>query len=213
MNRRVHVSSWFRLRTVCLAVAVMAGVWGLTTTGAAKSKGKSQKLDRFLAGLSADAGDVRVIVTAAKGRRDDVGQTLARKQRHIIAEHTSIDAFSVSVPAGALEELVADPAVAHVSVDAPIKSFAVNEVGMLNTNMLLPTLALPYSGYTGNGVGVAVLDSGIVNNVEVPVAAFYDLIASEKPAKPFDKFGHGTHVAGLITDDWGFSDALPRTRG
>ncbi|HEY9466295.1 MAG TPA: hypothetical protein VIR54_24535, partial [Vicinamibacterales bacterium] len=99
MNRRVHTSTWFRLRTACLALAVIAGVWGLTVTGAAKSNGKPHpKLDRFLAGLSADAGDVRVIVTAAKGRKGDVARSLARNQRHVTAEHTSIDAFSVTMP-------------------------------------------------------------------------------------------------------------------
>src|SRR6185295_6967693 len=104
MNRRVHTLRWSRLRKVGLALAVMAAMWNVTATGAAKSKGKShEKLDRFLAGLSADGGDVRVIVTAAKGRKGDVARSLARKQRHVTAEHTSIDAFSVTMPADALE--------------------------------------------------------------------------------------------------------------
>src|SRR5690349_24848165 len=119
MNCRVHTSRWSRLRTVGLGLAVVAGVWGLSATGAAKSTEKPHaKLDRFLAGLSADAGNVRVIVTAAKGHRGDVARSLARKQRQVTAEHTSIEAFSVTVPADALEELASDSAVAHVSIDA-----------------------------------------------------------------------------------------------
>ena len=163
-----------------------------------------------MARLTADAGEVRVIVTATKGHKKDLAQNLARKQHRVIADHQSIDALSVALPAQALEDLIADPAVSHVSIDANVHSF-LDEVGTLDTNMLLPTLALPYQGFTGNGVGVAVLDTGIVSHSEIPVAAFYDFLNGGKAAKPLDPFGHGTHVAGLIMDKQGKSDARYRS--
>lgn len=53
-------------------------------------------------------------------------------------------------------------------------------------------------GYTGKGVGVAVLDSGIVNHDDFAgrIAAFKDFTDSSKDGQPWDPVGHGTHVAG-----------------
>ena len=39
---------------------------------------------------------------------------------------------------------------------------------------------------------MAVLDTGIVEHSEIPVAAFYDFLNGGKAAKPLDPFGHGT---------------------
>ena len=77
--------------------------------------------------------------------------------------------------------------------------------------MLLPTLGLPSDGVSGADVGVAVLDTGIVSHSEIPVAAFYDFVNGGKATKPTDPFGHGTHIAGLIEDKQGKSDARYRS--
>src|SRR5213076_1356495 len=56
----------------------------------------------------------------------------------------------------------------------------------------------------GSTVGVAVLDSGLADNGDFTgrIAAFYDFTASNtgKPvaSSPYDDYGHGTHVAGLV---------------
>jgi hypothetical protein len=143
----------------CLALTLAGGAW-LFAAGPPKPHAK---VDKAVARLTADAGEIRVIVTATKGHKKDLAQNLARKQHRVIADHESIDALSVALPAQALEDLIADPAVSHVSIDANVHSF-LDEVGTLDSNMLLPTLALPHQGFTGNGVGVAVLDTGIVSH-------------------------------------------------
>ncbi len=53
----------------------------------------------------------------------------------------------------------------------------------------------------GNGVGVAILDTGISAHPDFMeggsrIAAFYDTLHAQK--KPYDDGGHGTHVAGII---------------
>ncbi|NBH34156.1 peptidase S8 [Clostridiaceae bacterium] len=53
-------------------------------------------------------------------------------------------------------------------------------------------------GYTGRGVGVAVLDTGCFphEDLEHRIAAFSDMV--QKRSAPYDDNGHGTHVCGII---------------
>ena len=49
----------------------------------------------------------------------------------------------------------------------------------------------------GAGVGVAVIDSGISNTGDYAIVDFVDFVHGRTDG-PYDDFGHGTHVAGLI---------------
>lgn len=53
-------------------------------------------------------------------------------------------------------------------------------------------------GYTGKGVGVAVLDTGIYPHQDFDnrIAAFIDMV--QKKRSPYDDNGHGTHISGII---------------
>ena len=53
-------------------------------------------------------------------------------------------------------------------------------------------------GLTGNGVGVAVLDTGIYPHIDFGqrIAAFYDVI--RKRREPYGDNGHGTHISAII---------------
>lgn len=53
-------------------------------------------------------------------------------------------------------------------------------------------------GFTGQGVGVAVLDTGIYPHVDFDnrIAAFYDVLRRQNT--PYDDNGHGTHISGII---------------
>lgn len=200
-----HVRSFF-----ALTVAVALATSGWLSASPFDQKHAAAKLDRALARLSPDdAATVRVIVSTKPGRRQGVAGDATRGSARLLTEHPAIDALTLELPASEIAELAAHPEVERVSLDAPVKSYA-DQVGTLDTNMLLPTLGLPQSGLTGAGVGVAVIDSGIVSHNEIVLAAFYDFLNGGRSIKPFDLFGHGTHVAGMIQYQQSYSTSRYR---
>src|SRR5438034_622005 len=62
-------------------------------------------------------------------------------------------------------------------------------------------LGLTATSPSGQGIGVAILDSGITPSLDFEgrIVAFYDYVKLGGGfAAAYDDFGHGTHVAGLI---------------
>ena len=75
--------------------------------------------------------------------------------------------------------------------------------GSVTPNALRVTLGLPStagSGPTGRGIGVAIVDSGISPSFDfgTRIDGFFDFTKGGIPAQPYDDYGHGTHIAGLV---------------
>jgi serine protease AprX len=115
------------------------------------------------------------------------------------------DLLVAQVTPTAMRALMADPDVIRVSLDAPVRSL---DTKFLSLDTLLKTEGLVAhkdhddirgTRYTGHDVGVAIIDSGIAaGNNDLHNITFVDFTNHMKEGGPYDDYGHGTHVAGLI---------------
>ncbi len=195
-------------RVRALAILFLAGIPAFATAQPGPAGGRpSSKLDRILAARTRQlTGRSRVIVEF-HGQPDVRAITSARGvttraltgQRAHVAEIGNTD----------LVTLAADPRVARVMSDRP--AFATLE----RTNAAIGLGPLPSSGPAGgsrstggSGVGIAVIDSGVNaahddlwrSQFGRRVVKFKDFTSSPNvwTNTPYDGFGHGTHVAGII---------------
>jgi serine protease AprX len=112
-----------------------------------------------------------------------------------------VRAGAYSIPALSIGSLADDPEVVRISPDHKLK-------GMLDiTTAAVNASAAWASGWTGKGIGVAVIDSGITPHPDLDTRVVY--------GKSFlgtgttnDLFGHGDHVAGIIASS-GKSSTCP----
>ncbi|WP_107995288.1 S8 family peptidase [Trichococcus paludicola] len=120
---------------------------------------------------------------------------------------TIIPAISGRLPAKAIEALKNNPQVEVVELDYAVQALeysAENELGNSWGADHINADAALASGYSGEGVKVAVLDSG-VNFNHFDLRDNFDFSANELGYDfvsddffPEDVYGHGTHVAGIL---------------
>ncbi len=171
--------------------AIIATIALLPATAAAQGTLDAALASRALTPL----GESRVIVRTADGARADAAIRAAggRPGRFL----RGLGAQVALVPDSALEKLAARPEVAHVSLDRPVKGTV---DGVTFAESAGATAIRRQLGFDGNGVGVAIVDSGVVNwhddLGDGTVVHFVDFV--NDLLLPYDDFGHGTHVAGII---------------
>jgi serine protease AprX len=161
------------------------------------------KLDNELNKRSHNAfGTTRVIVEWQRGAKLPAAfRQFARGQGNL----NLLNGTVLDVPNSLLRTLAAHPSALRVHYDRPAFKHD------YRTSMTIGARAVQQAlGYTGTGVGVAVIDSGITawhddltsrSATLYPygnqrVAAFVDFVNGQ--VSPYDDDGHGTHVAGII---------------
>ena len=110
----------------------------------------------------------------------------------INAQYSLIPAIAVKLPAAVVPVLSLLPEIAYISPDRALESTVDPDI---NTASADADLAFQ-SGYTGAGVGIAIIDSGIYAHLR-PGRDELLYHQSFVPMDNADDYGHGTHVAGI----------------
>ena len=154
-----------------------------------------ERLDSSLA-AQAHAGDAtsHVIIQTREGA--DAASLVRECHGSAGPSFTTISARLAEVPNTCLASLAAHPDVRAISLDRRVR-------GALQGSTRATvgaTWVAEHLGFDGSGIGVAIVDSG--------VAAWHDDLGSNRvvhfadfvsrQAQPYDDYGHGTHVAGII---------------
>ena len=179
---------------------------------------------------SANSESLSLIVRAAEG--ESLDELVTDLGGTIVANLDIINGASVEMPADRVAALAANPAVASVTENAGIQMAAVGwEADPVKVNLntydgsvhriasgILQARDFWSQGYTGEGVDVALIDSGVVpvNGLSYPGKIVHgpDLSFESQAAdlRHLDTSGHGTHLAGIIAGrDDGASITAPNS--
>ncbi|MEK7325543.1 MAG: S8 family peptidase [Chloroflexota bacterium] len=212
-------SKYFQL---FLAFILAIGLFG---PASAPTVASAANLHPALAQLAVESPEQAVAVIVQKAETSDRAEKLvARLGGTVTKDLHIINAFAAEMTAGAASRLAADTAVRWVSLDAPVERSGKGRTGGSGTatqNYFLETLGVRQvwnMGLHGEGISVAVIDSGISNDADFSgnTSTNYDAMAAKIPidgnggrtlrqmsfnpnsTTVNDVYGHGTHVAGII---------------
>jgi len=135
--------------------------------------------------------------------RSEAAESLVRGLGGTISyELPMIGGFSATLPAHSLPALAASAAIQTVSQDGKVRATGVDMSqydGYSPNNIWDDVLQLPRLGdqFDGTGVTVAVLDTGVIDSPDLGnrVLAKVDFTVDHDG---LDRYGHGTHMAGII---------------
>jgi serine protease AprX len=119
---------------------------------------------------------------------------------------TSVPGVVAEVPVRGLEVLSAHPGVRAVDLDRPIRGTLERTAATIGARWVAENL-----GVDGTGIGVAIIDSGVTrshDDLATRVVHFVDFVDFQ--GQPYDGYGHGTHVAGIIAGSGQHSDGARR---
>ena len=196
------MTKWFRASRLALALAGAVS-FPLSASATCKHVRCSSDLD------SVTTDTVPVIVQYVKDPSDDEVASVHAMGPVSYRMH-SVKALAARVSAAQLTALASLPGVAYVSLDRPVKARQqmVTPIGTTPEFTAEPINA-PWAiarGFNGQGIGVAVIDSGITvtsdlgvkTNGNPPNRVVYSANFVPNETTTTDAYGHGTHVAGLI---------------
>lgn len=143
---------------------------------------------------------VSVIASVKPGFVDNVVDESTRLGVNVTARWDFINAFAAQVSADQLQALAALPSVTLITPEQSITASSTSLVDTGNLvnayNSAVQVEQVWQQGYNGNGVTVAVVDTGITPGTEMTVSYSHSFNSDATTAE--DRYGHGTHVAGII---------------
>jgi serine protease AprX len=190
-----------KFRKVIVVVAVCTAAVVAATTGSLAPARHRASLSDDLRAFTA-VHSTKVVRVIAHGTKADMHVIAARHRAHVA--RVLNDGAVLEANAAQIEALAAEPSIAHLSGDLPVADFMTvstrttfaDKVRTGQVGGLLGLGGIP--GVNGQGVVVAVLDSGISAHKALTgkVLASISMVNGQPTT---DEYGHGTHVAGIIT--------------
>jgi serine protease AprX len=188
-------------------------LWVMVPGASASAASGSGKLDKVLR-AAGDTAQPVIVRYRENADRKAVKHRIERRKGRVVEEHRLIRAMSAVVSAADIADLAADPDVLSVSLDADVTASASHNKNRSSSSST-PDYSNDYTTvstlrqalglqdwFTGSGMTVAVIDSGIENSSDFSgrIVGMYDFTPGRYGASvvPSDEYGHGTHVAGLI---------------
>jgi len=158
-------------------------------------------------------------ITSKTSLQSMVSSTVESNGGKVRHKYKFIDAFSAKIPAAKISSLSKMPQVEKIYYDQIVSLPPQPETGILMTRST-QTIGANYVwntfGYTGTGIKVAIIDTGInYNHPDLgggfghgkKVADGYDFVNND--ADPMDDNGHGTHVAGIVAANGSLKGVAP----
>ncbi|MBT8106187.1 MAG: S8 family peptidase [Woeseiaceae bacterium] len=136
-------------------------------------------------------------------------EVVAELGGEVVRSYEHLAMRAIRLPVAALEDLASEDKVDWLSLDEPVSATSVSSRQAAN----LPASGSANSGYDGQHVGIAVVDTGVSKHGDLSSNILqYSFVGGKYPKPEIDdgelerakedsrddRFGHGTHVAGLI---------------
>lgn len=128
---------------------------------------------------------------------------------NILSDLPLVNGVLAQLDGNGIVNLSNDPNVAYISPDRPLGTLSNDAGAAINAS------AAWRSNYTGSGIGVALIDSGVNSHRDLNTTGLLQLprVVYNQSFVPgnssaADQYGHGTHIAGLIAGNGASSTGL-----
>jgi serine protease AprX len=202
LNSPTWSAAWGRAIGLTVLVLSSMSAHGISRAATVQNGGPSSKFSSDIKRGVDRNGMVTVIVQHRQMPSDAHLQAMHSRGATIRSKFRHIRAVTMRVPVSMLAELANDPNVAYITPDRSQK-MAANPVTEEFATAVEADIAASQYGFDGTGIGVAVIDSGIsahpdLNGANGTSRVIYSQSFVSGDSTTADKFGHGTHVTGLI---------------
>ncbi len=196
---RLRLIEWNKVFSVLLLVALLLPL--MVMAPAPKMTPRAQPV---LLAMAAERPEETVRVIVQKLVKDTTLEALVARLGGVVTKDLwIINAFAAELPAGAVPKLSRAAGVRWVSLDAPVVKSgggscpAAAEWQNVYTDVI-GAVALGEEGLNGESITVAVIDSGLRRHPDF--RGRFDKV-NFTDENLMDKYGHGTHVTGIIGGD------------
>ena len=214
MSARVFVASSRRaLVAIALALSMAAATAtpGVGTSVATSAGAAVQAMGAVVDAALRTVTDatVRVIVQKDAGAGRTPERTVERLGGELGRDLSIVNGFSATLPTEAIPALAATPGVRVLSLDRRMEPQGTASSGIKSVyTKVVGSDAMAADGYTGRGVTVALVDTGVSNVPDLAgriLEVKDDITGAVAPCQNLsgeagcqDSYGHGTFIAGLV---------------